>query len=159
MSKSLIITESHHGWRKKMYKKLILLFKKFLTHRSEKERRSWKHTTAHNFPPHMFNIKKTSLNGTQHIRKLYIYFLFSLKVFFLTFFSLGQKRRRLRRRKMKTQQNFRVKMEMMEREEGKSKQMKKSMLDKREKTQVKTSSEAAKANNNFFVCTILIYFC
>lgn len=55
---------------------------------------------------------------------------------------------------MKTQQNFRVKMEMMGGEDGKSKQMKKSMLDKREKTQVKTSSEAAKANNNFFLCAL-----
>lgn len=59
---------------------------------------------------------------------------------------------------MKTQQNFQVKMEMMGGEDGKSKQMKKSMLDKREKTQVKTSSEAAKANNNFFCVHYLALF-
>lgn len=78
-----------------------------------RERRSWKHTTAHNFPPHMFNIKKNQLKWhTAHQKTLYIFFI-QFESFLLTFFSSGQKRRRWRKRKMKTQQNFRVKMEMM----------------------------------------------
>lgn len=90
MSKSRIITKSHHGWCKKCIKSSFYCLKSSLLI-VPRERRSWKHTTAHNFPPHMLNIKKTSLNGTQHIRKLYIYFLFSLKVFYSLFFLRDKK--------------------------------------------------------------------